>query len=651
MECGKSLILFKLMDNLVFSQSQIESIKISFTKYSKNSLRITWNSIDLIQGPLILFSTELFEPENYASSESIIASSAETVFYETSGFHSLTYTGLMTDLLESSTYFYSVGDKVTNEWSQIFNITTRSDINTPMDQIIPFTSAWFGDMGYIDGHSLDSDWYTVINLKSISNQLSFVTHVGDIAYADLTLDSKYAGNETIWNNFLSSVNPLTSTLPYMTCPGNHDSFGDEFSVYAKTWQMPTEHHSDHWYSYDYNGVHFTSISSEDSFIPFSDQHSWIENDLKQYRNSNPNGWLVMYSHRPFYCNAKFGWCNEEDEKSGKRLYVDSLEYLLYKYNVDLFISGHCHAYEKSSPVYKNKVMGSYQDPKATVHVVIGTGGNKGGQLEEWYELQPWTNGFKSSLNGYGLLNVLNSTTLKWEFIANINNSLIDEFYLTKVHSYTLKNYDNGQFFEVASGPEISKNYQVSKHQLLIFKLIKDEGDSLATSFSITSEGLPENIIFYSTFRDEIASEENSNKTESITPLGYSLCLPNVFSFSIKVNNFISGGDLNISIQGNPDDSKCHRNSPVHKESDNIVLFSSSSMEIVLQSDGNLKISGETVEFSGDTVKLSGKTVTFSDSDMLVGKNIHHKTSSASTTFVNRILIFSIVILLTFQLKI
>ncbi|KAN0048116.1 hypothetical protein ACTA71_002511 [Dictyostelium dimigraforme] len=437
---GNPIIFYKIVTiitllfsipNIVFSVSQTDSIKISLTKYSKDSLRITWNSINLINGPSLLYNTELFTPEDYASSNSIMASAAETINYETPGFHSVTYTGLISDLSQSMIYFYCVGDKVTNEWSQVFNFTTRSDINTPIDHVIPFTSAWFGDMGYIDGYGLDSDWFTIKNLNSIKNQLSFVTHVGDIAYADLDGHSKYAGNETIWNNFLSSVNSITSTLPYMTCPGNHDSFGDQFSVYEKTWQMPTDHHSNHWYSFDYNGVHFISISSEDDYIPFSDQHSWIENDLQQYRKSSPNGWLIMYSHRPFYCNAKFGWCNENDEKSSKRLYVDSLENLLYKYNVNLFISGHCHVYETSKPVYNNEVLGTFENPKATVHTVIGTGGNIGGQLDEWYHPQSWTNGLKSSLNGYGLLNILNSTTLNWKFIANLNNSIVDEFYLNK----------------------------------------------------------------------------------------------------------------------------------------------------------------------------------------------------------------------------
>ncbi|KAM9977108.1 hypothetical protein ACTFIR_010964 [Dictyostelium discoideum] len=450
---GNSILRFYQTITIIILLSSIvksESIKISFTKYSKNSLRITWNSIDLIEGPSLLYSTELFEPENYASSNSITLSIAETIYYDTEGFHSFTYTGIIENLSQSMIYFYCVGDKVTNQWSQLYNFTSRSDININNsdsgsgsgsgngidNEVIPFTSSWFGDMGYIDGDSLNSDWYTINNLKSISNQLSFVTHVGDIAYADYSKDSKYYGNETIWNNFLSSINSITSTLPYMTTPGNHDSFGDEFSAYSKTWQMPTEHHSNNWYSFDYNGVHFISISSEDIYIPLSDQHSWIENDLKQYRNSNPNGWLIMYSHRPFYCNAKFGWCNDDDddykdEKSSKRLYIDSLEYLLYKYNVDLFISGHCHAYETSKPVYQNEVMGTYQDPKATVHCVIGTGGNKGGQIQEWYEPKPWTNGLMSSLNGYALLNIINSTTLNWKFIANLNNSIIDEFYLNK----------------------------------------------------------------------------------------------------------------------------------------------------------------------------------------------------------------------------
>ncbi|KAN0045649.1 hypothetical protein ACTA71_006027 [Dictyostelium dimigraforme] len=195
-----------------------------------------------------------------------------------------------------------------------------------------------------------------------------------------------------------------------------------------------------------------------------------------------------------------------------------------------------------------------------------------------------------------------------------------------VQSYTLKKYDYGQFFEIASGPVINKKFTVPNHQLSNFLLIKDENDSHSVQLRITSDGAPEFLIIYSIFGDEIASEKNSNKTDFTTPLEISLCIPRVFSFSIKMNNFLLGGDYIISILGTSDVSKCHMPEP-----DYFVLLSTSSEQLVLQSDGKVKLSGETV-YNVD------------DSDLSVGKHIEYQKSTASTPLVNRVLIFSTVLL-------
>ncbi|KAN0014681.1 hypothetical protein ACTFIU_000999 [Dictyostelium citrinum] len=203
-----------------------------------------------------------------------------------------------------------------------------------------------------------------------------------------------------------------------------------------------------------------------------------------------------------------------------------------------------------------------------------------------------------------------------------------------VQSYTLKKYDYGQFFEIASGPVINKKFNVPNHQLSNFLLTKDENDSESVQVHITSDGAPEFLIIFSIFSDEIASEKNSNKTEVVTPLEISLCIPRVFSFTIKMNNFILGGDYSISIKGTSDVSNCHKLAPVNKanqEPDSIVLLSTSSEQLVLQSDGIVKLSGETV-FDNEIME----------------KHMEIQNSTASTSFVNEILIFSTVVLLFLQ---
>ncbi|EAL67898.1 hypothetical protein DDB_G0279119 [Dictyostelium discoideum AX4] len=187
-----------------------------------------------------------------------------------------------------------------------------------------------------------------------------------------------------------------------------------------------------------------------------------------------------------------------------------------------------------------------------------------------------------------------------------------------VQSYTLKKYDNGQFFVIASGPVINEKFNVPNHQVSKFLLTKDEYDSVSVQLRITSDGAPESLIFSSTFSDK------TNMTYTTTPLEYSMCIPRDLSFSIKMNNYLLGGDYIISIQGTSDVSKCYEHVPVNQanqEPESIVL--TSSEQLVIQSDGTLKM-----------------YVTDYDDD----KNIEYQKSTASTPLVNGVLIFSTVLL-------
>ncbi|KAN0022032.1 hypothetical protein ACTFIU_004186 [Dictyostelium citrinum] len=399
------------------------SVRLAFTK-NQDEVRATWWTDEAMDSPIVLFSSELFIPEQ----DSVNGIEATVMDYDTLGFHGHPTTAILTGLQEMTQYFYCVGNKHSGEYTPVYNFTTGK-INQVGGEITPFTFSIFGDMGY-GGKGLDSDFYTVANLNERSNDLAFNIHVGDIAYADETWQTVINGNQTIWNQFLDSINPVSSHLIYMTCPGNHDIFYD-LSVYRRTWLMPTDD-SDKvsWYSFDYNGVHFVGISSEHDFLPLSPQHTWIENDLNNFRSKNPDNFIVMFAHRPFYCSTVWNWCNTTEDYL-KKAFVYSLENLLYKYNVDMFISGHTHSSERTLPTYNGQPMGTYSNPKATIHITVGTGGNSEGNQHHWYPQPVWSSGYRISDNGFGLMNFINSTTLSWQFVANINNTIIDEIFITK----------------------------------------------------------------------------------------------------------------------------------------------------------------------------------------------------------------------------
>jgi len=57
-------------------------------------------------------------------------------------------------------------------------------------------------------------------------------HVGDFAY-DLR-----DGNGTIGDLFFTYIENVAAYVPYMTCPGNHEIEGGDFSNYKNRFTMP-----------------------------------------------------------------------------------------------------------------------------------------------------------------------------------------------------------------------------------------------------------------------------------------------------------------------------------------------------------------------------------------------------------------------------
>ncbi|KAF2075454.1 hypothetical protein CYY_003235 [Polysphondylium violaceum] len=398
-------------------------VKLALTKEGKD-IQITWLTNDKGNTPVVLYGRASFTPDESSSNDiyPILSNMGKVESLTTLYWSGNSNQAVMTNLTSFTSYFYYVGDREANQWSPMLNFSTRG-----FDSSNYLKFAVFGDMGH-GGVGIDRDEnYTLSHIVERQGDLDFVLHVGDIAYADLTKGSRIFGNQTVWEEFLGIIEPVSTALPYMVCPGNHDIFFD-LDVYRKTFLMPSNKLDESWYSFNFSGVHFVGFSSEHDFLPFSTQYNWLENELKQYRQQSPNGWLIVYSHRPFYCSTQWGWCEKSELK---KLFVDSLEKLLMKYNVDIYLSGHTHSYERSLPVYNGQVLGTYEAPKATIHLTVGTGGNKEGPDRDWLAAPVWSNGPRFSGTGFGTLNVINSQTIQWDFIDNESNTAMDSITITK----------------------------------------------------------------------------------------------------------------------------------------------------------------------------------------------------------------------------
>ncbi|EFA76035.1 hypothetical protein PPL_10614 [Heterostelium album PN500] len=425
-----TIVFIYLVINIVLSDESIrpQTVKLAFTS-NPSEMVISWFTEKENGDSLVHFSEThstllSWTKLQHKSGVNVTTSSAQPQNFTSDTWYGLSHTVLLSNLSPLTTYFYVVGGTSQVAYSQIFKFTTQAfDINTtatePMKKVTPFHIAVYGDMGNGDGYN-----ETVAHLKENMDRYNMVLHVGDISYCDY--DKVEQGNQTVWNDFLKELEPITSKVPYMTTPGNHDVFYS-LTAYQQTFGMPATS-DEPWYSFNYNGVHFISISSESDLSPFTKQYQWIKADLEQYRRYNPNGWIIAYSHRPYYCSTQWDWCRKQTLRALIEATVGSL---FQKYNVDIFLAGHTHAYERTYPVYQQLNIGNYDYPGGTVHMVIGTPGNQEGLDKDFIYPTPDWSASRFSTYGYAQLQVQNETHILWQFLGNQDRKILDQQWIVK----------------------------------------------------------------------------------------------------------------------------------------------------------------------------------------------------------------------------
>ena len=168
-----------------------------------------------------------------------------------------------------------------------------------------------------------------------------------------------------------------------------------------------------YYSYDNGLVHYLVFNSE-TYISggISDMLEFMRSDLSAVdRTKTP--WVVSYSHKLF-------WMDSTD--------FSSISVILQQYNVDLLYAGHWHYYERYLPFYPTtgKVDTSsvsadnhtYTNPQYVTMIVSGAPGDVErndacpGDPSLSYIIPTCTPQY-----GYGIMTVVNSTHIYWEFTA------------------------------------------------------------------------------------------------------------------------------------------------------------------------------------------------------------------------------------------
>jgi len=345
----------------------------------------------------------------------------------------------MFKLLPSTLYYYHVGDKQNNNFSPIFSFMTMDpDIGRKRIQRVGV----YGDFGYYNDQEFEP-----LETAVWSNEIDFIIHAGDFAY-DMDID-----NGTRGDLFMEMIENITSHVPYMVCPGNHE-YTYNFSHYqARFAAMPgadSGTNTNLYFSYNVGNVHYVAINTEMYY--FSDmysmsnlerQYNWLIADLtKANKQRNIRPWIIVYGHRPMYCtdiqgNGNMNYCTVDtaalrdgvNYDGGPRLYA--LETVLYQFGVDIFFAGHMHSYERLYPTYRNQLLSSsYVNPAAPIHIVIGAAGCQEDLDLYDGDTYPWS-AFRADKYGFGVMNIYNDTHIYWVQYDNEDKNLLDDVWIVK----------------------------------------------------------------------------------------------------------------------------------------------------------------------------------------------------------------------------
>lgn len=428
-----------------------------------NTMTISWSTINNTQQHLVKYG---IQSNNYT----LISNGYSKQYYKTFHHHTI----LSADIQPNTLYYYIVGDEI-DGFSDEFTFvspTTKQDPNQSSTFLV------YGDLGvwYSD------DTMAYINKEVNSGEIDLILHAGDISYADdsfLHKSCKFKScYESTWDEYMDLVEGWVSKVPYMTAPGNHeaDCHDDEcildkiqgqklsnFTAYNTRFRMPSEECGSNalnmHYSFNYKNIHFIAIDSETGYpnaplehkyyLPcggFTEQLTWLEKDLiSANENRNERPWIFVYGHRPIY----------QGNNTDVNLQA-AIEDLFYKYNVDIYFTGHVHSYERTWPTYKSKVLSTdpntaYVNPLSTIYLILGGAGNdemsdanipelnRANDPTGLFQYKNWSNGdygpWSASVDlhhfGIGKVNVINSTTLKFDYIQTSINKIYDSIIIQK----------------------------------------------------------------------------------------------------------------------------------------------------------------------------------------------------------------------------
>lgn len=301
-------------------------------------------------------------------------------------------------------------------------LTASTAMPSQREAFAPFRFTMMGDQGTdqtpalppnLPRGSYDDSYYKpdndpdVPHAANVMNQIvasrpEFHVLAGDIAYADpsgggkkgMFVPSNAAApsgfdkyNPYVWDVYFGSIEASAATTPWMFATGNHDmeaSYGTHgYGGHLARLDFPGNGPKvcPSVYSFTYGNVAVLSLDANDVSYEITSntgysggtQNTWVERTLAAHR-SNPNiDFIVCFFHHCAYSTI-----DSHASDGGVR---DAWGKLFDRYQVDLVLQGHNHAFERTDPIRggspttaapDNSIV--YPETDGTVYYTVGSAG-------------------------------------------------------------------------------------------------------------------------------------------------------------------------------------------------------------------------------------------------------------------------------------
>jgi hypothetical protein len=329
------------------------------------------------------------------------------MYYQAPLLHTVEITGLVA----GQEYFYRVSDSCTILRFRMPQFFYSGASQEEKDLVYPFSVGLTGDLGQTEVSLM-----SMAALAALDADAVFL--VGDLSYAD--------GYGNSWDTFGRAFEALASQVPVLTTGGNHEvGSGEAWMPYQLRYPTPYQGSGSPdpaYWGREVGPLHVIALNAYADSNNNSLQFRWLEDYLETKVNRDRTPWVMVMVHAAWYCSNSVHW------KEAERMRI-AMEPLLYSYGVDIVLSGHVHAYERTTAVYLEEV-----NECGMSYLVLGDGGNYEAEVTPWREdastptgMPAWS-AFRESSFGVGELIVVNSTHASYSWHRHACGSTSDADY-------------------------------------------------------------------------------------------------------------------------------------------------------------------------------------------------------------------------------